>query len=177
MLAHGAEAPLTTLIDSQAGLPEIAPVPRYVAAALKNVHLIVEKTTPPVQHAGEFWYWRLTPYGRDLMRMLVHASASGFAYAETFVQPEDSEIPQLTLLANLNHGIQAQMEHPAAPFAWTAVFEHSDFLQAQGVQIDLTVFQPELGRMIEQIRQDFYDAAGWRIYQHPRFVAMRGRQH
>lgn len=139
-------------------------VPCVVTAMLQNVYLYREKTTPPVEHRGDFWYWKLTPYGLDLMRVLVRASAAGFPYAETFMEPDPEAVPQLALLGRLNVLISAHLTHTVPLPDWAASLDHSAYLRDQKVVIDATVFQRELDGLIAQIRRGCYDLAGNRVY-------------
>jgi hypothetical protein len=134
---------------------------------LHNVYLCREKTTPPVQHRGDFWYWKLTAYGLALMRALVRASAAGFSYTETFMEPEAESIPQLVLLGQVNAVVRAQLANAAALTDWASILDHSPYLHERAVQIDTALFQREIDRLIGRILQDSYDPSGSRHY-HPR---------
>ncbi len=141
-----------------------AHAPHVVTAMLQNVYLFREKTAPPVEHRGDFWYWKLTPYGLDLMRALVRASAAGFSYFETFMEPDSDKVPQLILLNYLNALICLRLTHPSPQPNWSVNFNCSPYLRDQGIVIDTNAFQTELDRLIARIRRGRYDPAGNRVY-------------
>lgn len=157
----------TTDAEHQVGLDATWHVPACVAAALKDVRLLPEHTEPPVQHTGEFWHWKLTPYGLDLMRTLTRASAGGFAYQETFLEPEQSAIPQLVLLDRLNSAIHMQLADPNSETDWAALLEDQPFLRERGIEIDPTLLANEIERLTQRILQNAYAETGSRHYHHP----------
>lgn len=142
-------------------------VPGVVVAMLHNVYLCREKTTPPVEHRGDFWFWKLTAYGLTLMLALVRASSDGFSYAETFVEPEPETIPQLVLLTQINDLIHSQLTNTALHLDWEAILDDSPYLQHKDVTIDTPTFQREVDYLMVQIRQGRYDLSGNRTYPCP----------
>lgn len=140
-------------------------VPAYLAAALQNVYLCRAHTCPPVRHEGEFWHWYLTPYGLTLMRLLTRASARGFAYRETFLEPDPQTVPQLVLLADLN---QAVAERLSGPVDWDALLRRSVFLQERRIAIDTDMFARDIRQLIVSLESGVYDLAGNYTYRTPR---------
>lgn len=123
---------------------------------LKNVHLCREHTTPPIQQSGEFWYWKLTAYGLDLMHVLTRASMGGFSYCETFMEPEPDSIPQLVLLHQLNAVIHCCLSNVAFSPDWTTLLNCSQYLREKGITLDDTVFQREINCLIWRVHQGRY---------------------
>ena len=146
--------------------------PRFVTAMLQNVYLLREKTAPPVEHGGDFWYWKLTAYGLDLMRALVRASDAGFSYAETFMEPNPDTIPQLVLIGQVNAIIQSQIGNTGTQPEWAAILDHNPYLHDRRVIVDSTIFQREIDRLVGQIRQGHYDLSGSRTYFPPQRVSL-----
>lgn len=142
-------------------------VPAHVTAMLQNVHLIRSRTAPPVEHSGDFWYWMLTPFGLTLMRILVRASRDGFSYAETFMQPDTSEIPQLVLLDTIAAAMQDQLTDSLCEPDWVHILDSSPFLNEQHILVDPTAFHRQMDRLMIQVTQAGYDVAGNRIYTRP----------
>lgn len=138
--------------------------PQVVTAMLQNVYLRREKTAPPVEHGGDFWFWKLTAYGLALMRALVRASGTGFSYAETFMEPDLDAIPQLVLMDQINTTIQSQITHIATSTDWATILDHSPFLYEKRIVVDPMIFQHEVDRLVEQVRQGHYDLSGSRQY-------------
>lgn len=143
-------------------------IPRFVTVMLQNVCLCDEKTTPPIEYTGDFWYWKLTSYGLDLMRALVRASVDGFSYFETFMEPELEVIPQLVLLDQLNAVIHSRLTDPYNLLDWGTIFEHSQYLRDKSVTVNTGVFECEVDCLIARIRQGRYDPSGNSIYRSPR---------
>ncbi|MBZ0295679.1 MAG: hypothetical protein K8L99_24185 [Anaerolineae bacterium] len=144
-------------------------IPNFVTAVLKNVHLHVEHTAPPVQYDGEFWYWRLTSYGFDLMRLLVQAAVEGFPYRETFTEPAQSEIPQLVLLAAINNVFHTMQTNPTYNTPWDELVDHDSYLQEQGIILDMECFQKQLSALFNRLTDD-YEPSGNKILHHPGIV-------
>lgn len=142
-------------------------VPAYVAAMLQNVHLIRSRTAPPVEHSGDFWYWMLTPFGLTIMRILVRASLDAFSYAETFMQPDRSEIPQLVLLETITTAMQDQLTDSILQPDWVRILVSSQFLHEQHVLIDPAAFHRQMDHLTVQVKLACYDMAGYRIYTPP----------
>ncbi len=150
-------------------------MPRCVMAMLQGVYLIREKTSPPVEHSGDFWYWKLTPYGLTLMQALVRASDGGFSYAETFMQPDPDAIPQLVLLNQINSALCVACKEPDARPDWAAILTYSPYLCARGVIMDVARFQHEIDTVIARLREGYYDRSGNRAYH--RATAIRRNHH
>lgn len=139
-------------------------MPRCVMAMLHSVYLIREKTSPPVEHGGDFWYWKLTPYGLTLMRALVRASYGGFSYAETFMQADLDAIPQLVLLHQINSALRVACKVDGAHPDWAAILTYNPYLNKRGVMVDVARFQHEIDLVIARLREGYYDLSGNRAY-------------
>lgn len=155
-------------ISDTAGCRQALP---YVAAMLRNVHLSYDDKSHVLKQEGDFWYWKLTYYGLDLMRLLVWTANNAFSYAETFEEPELENIPQLMLLAQLNNKIDLQLTHPSEP-RWGAILDDSPYLHDKDVVIDLELFQFGIEDLIERIQQSSYSYSGNKVYL-PRTVKSR----
>ena len=148
-------------------------VPYYVVAMLRNVRLCVEKTTPPLEHEGDFWCWKLTAYGRAMMRALVRTSESGFSFAETFMQPDPKLSPQLVCLQQFNELMQTSLSASLPLADMKRFLDDSPYLHEQQVATNLEAFQHEIERLTRQIREGLYDPAGNSVHG-PR---NRGQRH
>ena len=145
-------------------------VPQVVMAMLKNVHLYFVNVTQAVEQDGDFWYWKLSLYGLDLMRLLVNSSAVGFSYAETFTEPDIEQIPQLLMLEEINEEIHHLLVHPDYPVDWDAVLR-CDYLHDK--TIDVGQFERGIARLIVRIQDTYYISSGNRVYPPIQF-AKRG---
>ncbi len=132
--------------------------PPYVQVLLKEVRLVVELPAPPVSYVGEFWCRRLTDYGHDIMRALVLASRPGFAYPETFADPEDADVPVLALLAAADAQVRALWCAAARPDA--AALNAVPYLRARCVTVDADRLAALLSPVLTALAHGAYDANG-----------------
>jgi hypothetical protein len=165
MGAHRFPDPVAVHNQGDIDAETVGEAPRFVTAMLQNVYLYREKTTPPVEHRGDFWYWKLTPYGLALMHALVRASVDRFSYFETFTEPDLDAIPQLVFLGKVNAVIEAWLTNTSDLPDCTTILNRSQYLHEKRIVVDPATFQREIHRLIEQIRQGCYDAAGDRVYR------------
>lgn len=163
MRLHGDLEP-ATIHDRENAVESDWQVPRFVEAMLQNVHLYREKTTPPLEHRGDFWYWKLTAYGLALMRVLVRASENGFSYSVVFWEDEPDVVPQLAFLGQLNAAIHAQLTDERVRPDWAAVLAGSPYLRDVAAIIDTALFRRRIDHMTTQIRLGRYDPSGSRVY-------------
>lgn len=147
------------------------PLP-YVAPMLRNVHLSYDDKSHVLKQEGDFWYWKLTYYGLDLMRLLVWTANKPFSYAETFEEAELENIPQLMLLAQLNNNIDIQLTHDISEPQWGAILDDSLYLHDKDIMIDLELFQFGIEDFVKRIQQGRYSYSGNRVYL-PRTVKSR----
>ena len=134
-----------------------------VTPMLHNVYLDRHKTTPPVEHRGDFWYWKLTLYGLHLMRAVVRASYDGFSYTETIMEPEPDTRSQLVFLYQLNSAIHATIAG-TPPLQWAAMLDSNPYLHDRQVIIDIPTFEREIDHLVARITGGYYDAFGHKIY-------------
>ena len=136
----------------------------YVAPMLRNVHLSYDEKSHVLRQEGDFWYWKLTYYGLDLMRLLVWTANNPFSYAETFEEAELEYIPQLMLLAQLNNKIDIQLTHDISEPQWDAILDDSLYLHDKDIVIDLELFQFAIEELVKRIHQGRYSYTGNRTY-------------
>lgn len=139
--------------------------PQLLRLMLQNVYLNPEKTCPPLEQSGEFWYWLLSYYALELMRALLRSSSAAFSYPVTFMETEPEMIPQIVLLRQLNLGIHNQLKGKDCRETWTSILNSSPYLRVKAVSIDAVVFQDEIGKLVQRVQQGVFEQSGdRRIY-------------
>lgn len=139
-------------------------LPAFVVAMLRNVHLSYDDQSHELSPEGEFWFWKLSSYGLDLMRLLVRTSNRAFSYAATFTEMEIENVPQLMLLSQLNSEIRIKLIRPMSESKWAPILDCHSYLHDQGIVIELELFQTEMEKFIMRIRQGRYSPSGSRVY-------------
>lgn len=121
-----------------------------------------ESTSLPLLFTGEYWYRRLTPYGRDLMRALVKASGQGFPYRETLLEPENSEVPMVMLLDSLDEQIGRMLTGAQDESLLPQAVEGSSYLKERNIAVDCDLLWEELARIVEKVDRGCYTESGYR---------------
>jgi hypothetical protein len=165
MAIYHAPDPDTSFDTREADAQAEWQAPPYIMAMLHNVYLCREKMTPPLEHGGDFWHWRLTAYGLDLMCTLVRASVDGFTYAETFMEPEPEDHPQLAFMNQVNAAIRMLLMDDSARPDWAAVLDFSPYLRDQHITFDTADLWQKIDYLIVRIKRGDYDRIGSRIYR------------
>lgn len=127
--------------------------PPVLNVMLQNVRLNLEKHQPPLEQIGDFWFWKLSNFGLDLMLALSKSAKSAFSFVDSFLEKDPVNMLEFKLLDKMSRNLETN-------FDWDMLFLSDTFLQSRNIQIDVQSFKSEMVKIIKRMEYGIYDDLG-----------------